>query len=1100
MSPPPFGVEMQLTRHGEALRSLAGELVRDPALADDAVQEVWLGAMQRPPKHDAALGGWFATALRNVVRGWLRRDRRRVRREVDAVSLRDDFAEDHAVVAAREEQARRLLAAVTQLDAPFREAIWQRYFEGKAPREIAAASAVPLATVKSRLQRGLGMLREQLGERDRGDWRAGLVAAFGLEPGASSGVVAAVGTAWTGGILMTAWMKSVAAGVVVAGAGLLWWTLREPGSPVPVADVSAPAGADAAVADLAAQPVVKTEPSATPTVAERTPAQPTIAPAAAKNATLRGRCVDEQGVPLAGCKLRLEGWAAGGERQDAWLRDRGALPDWPAPSPCTTGNDGVFSFEFWPPPPFRFVLDATLEGRATMRGTWPHIAEGAALDLGDVVFGAGVRVAGRVVTSAGQPLPNVRLSFDRVVAMSQRDKDLGRLVVAYDLSASTDAGGRFALADWLAEGAYTVEVLGHDAVQPKRLELAVGRRSDDLEFVVTIPDAGPEPTISGRVVDEADRSVRRARVEAVDVRGPNSTETDRDGKFVLKRRRDSKATAAVLRAVCDGYEPTESEQPVAWGATGVVLRQQSGGVLTLRVTDEAGQPVERFTVRLLRIAARGGSSRDHRVRSQGLHADGTATIPGITMGQWVAVVEFPADTGWQPCHAPFEAGKQAAVRIDLRADAVATRPLRVVTKDGAPVAGSKVQLADPVEGPLDEHSLVLGLEQYMRTHGARKALAVFDGTTDADGRLPLRGRTDRPLTLLLLGPGHLPLRLAGVRLDAADELLVTVEQGARLRGRLAPPEALAELRRLGELGAEGPFQGPASQWPCLSLWTGTEPRVVRLPGPNELPFGIAPDGTFDLRGVPSGSWKVHLNYYEKREGAIAPKLRYCSTVALVEGRDTEVSLDLEAILPGTLEGVVTRNGAPLANEWIALEGDLGTQPDGRPATDWVRIATDAEGRFVHQGPPGEYGLKLHRAVDKKAIPFLGATTTARIERGVVTKHVFALYSGQLRLMVRDPAGHPAADLALLVLPDGQRLPPTGADGTTTAELTARATTVRVLPKRLQTPEAQAKVWREGEAAGQSDPLAPFWITLGEATVVAGQTTTLELRLPPEWEK
>lgn len=39
-----FGFEQNITRHGDAQRQLAVELLRDATAADDAMQEVWLRA------------------------------------------------------------------------------------------------------------------------------------------------------------------------------------------------------------------------------------------------------------------------------------------------------------------------------------------------------------------------------------------------------------------------------------------------------------------------------------------------------------------------------------------------------------------------------------------------------------------------------------------------------------------------------------------------------------------------------------------------------------------------------------------------------------------------------------------------------------------------------------------------------------------------------------------------------------------------------------------------------------------------------------------------------------------------------------------------
>ena len=108
--------------------------------------------------------------------------------------------EDHAVAFAGADVARQLLAAVTGLEAPYREVVWARFFEDLSPREIAQRTGAAVATVKSQLQRGIGKLRERL-EEGGAEWRGALGAAFGLglQPLAAAG--AASGGAGVGGVI-----------------------------------------------------------------------------------------------------------------------------------------------------------------------------------------------------------------------------------------------------------------------------------------------------------------------------------------------------------------------------------------------------------------------------------------------------------------------------------------------------------------------------------------------------------------------------------------------------------------------------------------------------------------------------------------------------------------------------------------------------------------------------------------------------------------------------------------------------------------------------------------------------------------------------------
>src|SRR5262245_12652944 len=212
---PPFDADQELLRHGTALRSLALALLRDADRADDAVQDAMVAAIERPPRHADSPGGWLATVLRRVAMRGLRRERRQQARERSAAV---GEAVDPAQQADREATLRAVVTAVTALDEPYRSAIWARYFEGLSPARIASRSGDPLATVKSRLQRGLQQLRLRL-DRDPEirDWRAAVAAAFG-------GRSVLMGAA--GWMVMATMAKWVGAAALVAVAAFVCWPAR----------------------------------------------------------------------------------------------------------------------------------------------------------------------------------------------------------------------------------------------------------------------------------------------------------------------------------------------------------------------------------------------------------------------------------------------------------------------------------------------------------------------------------------------------------------------------------------------------------------------------------------------------------------------------------------------------------------------------------------------------------------------------------------------------------------------------------------------------------------------------------------------------------
>ncbi len=171
-----------LLEHAGFVRSLASNLLRDDAEADDAAQETLARALERPPRAGPGVRGWLAAVLRNVVRMRKRSGARRFQRERAAARGEATRAADDA--AARQEVLRAVVAAVRCLDAQHREVVMLRHYEELPPRAIAARLGLPVATVKGRLRRAHERLRERLDERRGGNvegWRTALCGLVGFE-------------------------------------------------------------------------------------------------------------------------------------------------------------------------------------------------------------------------------------------------------------------------------------------------------------------------------------------------------------------------------------------------------------------------------------------------------------------------------------------------------------------------------------------------------------------------------------------------------------------------------------------------------------------------------------------------------------------------------------------------------------------------------------------------------------------------------------------------------------------------------------------------------------------------------------------------------
>ena len=137
------------------LRNLLRRLCRDPALADDLAQQVFLKAWRSLPqlKSVAAFGGWLR---RLAINTWLAEVRASSPEE--AAGDPESLADTPTSMPAAAEQL-DLDRALAQLTHPERLCVVLAYNEGMSHGEISAATALPLGTVKSHVRRGSQRLR-----------------------------------------------------------------------------------------------------------------------------------------------------------------------------------------------------------------------------------------------------------------------------------------------------------------------------------------------------------------------------------------------------------------------------------------------------------------------------------------------------------------------------------------------------------------------------------------------------------------------------------------------------------------------------------------------------------------------------------------------------------------------------------------------------------------------------------------------------------------------------------------------------------------------------------------------------------------------------
>jgi RNA polymerase sigma-70 factor (ECF subfamily) len=152
-------------RYGRVAYGLALRIVRDRALAEDAVQEAFLAVWRSAGAFLAEQGKpstWILTLVhRRAVDIVRREERRRADPLDDAEQPTGEATDEEAWLRAQRQVVQE---ALRKLPPEQREAIELAYYGGFTQSELAERLGLPLGTIKSRMFAGLKRLRELLAE------------------------------------------------------------------------------------------------------------------------------------------------------------------------------------------------------------------------------------------------------------------------------------------------------------------------------------------------------------------------------------------------------------------------------------------------------------------------------------------------------------------------------------------------------------------------------------------------------------------------------------------------------------------------------------------------------------------------------------------------------------------------------------------------------------------------------------------------------------------------------------------------------------------------------------------------------------------------
>lgn len=484
---PDFG---RMLAHSSWLTALAREIVRDPALADDVVQDTWVAALRAPRGIVTSERGWLATLLANVVRSRGRSESARRARERSTARAESVDGPDRLVE--RAETQRALLAHVLALPEPYRGTLLERYVEDRSCAEIARRADVSESTVRTRLARAHERLRARLAGAD------GRGAAWALAPLLEDGAGTALKT-WTGVAIVSTTTKCALAAAIAA---LAWWMwpgdATEPreaevassvdapvARPREVASVDAPLDDARRTVEVAADPAAVASPIA--------PVVDAVAAVEIPNTSLEVGFRDgDRPVP----NVRV--WIAPSARWPIQycLSLRARAPT--DASSAVTDGAGIARFADLGPGNYRIGFDPSHDAEIPRRFATADLPSGRRWTI---PLGRGA-VRGRVVDQAGVARADVGV---QVVDVAPEPR--APYVSAH---ATTDAFGEYAI-DGLAEGLYEVvldadgDFDGRGDTERRRIELADGERR-----VVDFGSHAGTTTWTGRVLSSSGEPFRYA--------------------------------------------------------------------------------------------------------------------------------------------------------------------------------------------------------------------------------------------------------------------------------------------------------------------------------------------------------------------------------------------------------------------------------------------------------------------------------------------------------------------------------------------------------------------------------------------------------------
>ncbi len=154
-----------VTNYKKLVFSIALRLIKDPHLAEDVTQEVFIKAFSKLDLYDTSLkfSAWVGRITHNTCIDWIRKNRNyQVVNSDDPVIEDTEDSVDELII--RKERKQWIEDQIRQLKPGYRTPLLLFHQGGLSYDEIAKSMNVPLSIVKNRIFRARKMLKERMAE------------------------------------------------------------------------------------------------------------------------------------------------------------------------------------------------------------------------------------------------------------------------------------------------------------------------------------------------------------------------------------------------------------------------------------------------------------------------------------------------------------------------------------------------------------------------------------------------------------------------------------------------------------------------------------------------------------------------------------------------------------------------------------------------------------------------------------------------------------------------------------------------------------------------------------------------------------------------